>query len=188
MLQKSEDYGCDSMGRCPLERDGRANRSSLLHDVDRLLSGVHKVPLDSLSCATVPKLFLLGRQLARVVFFELEPDTAAVDPDPEIGRAGSSLASAMCGVAGKKNFCAPCCSERAAGWRTRLALFFRQCRIWATGGDPGVLSVYHCFFPEYLLLLIGSKHPPFHVHLNIRKTRLLRRNKAGPSGMSNYDH
>ena len=28
----------------------------------------------------------------------------------------------------------------------------------------------------------------FHVHADSRKTRLLRRTKAGPSGMSNYDH
>ena len=30
--------------------------------------------------------------------------------------------------------------------------------------------------------------PPIHVHADIHNTRLLRRNKAGPSGMSNYDH
>ena len=34
----------------------------------------------------------------------------------------------------------------------------------------------------------GPERPPFHVHLNTRKTRLLKRNKEGPSGMSNYDH
>src|SRR6516225_4014286 len=59
------------------------------------------------------------------------------------------------------NFCPhPKGHKGAASWRTRLALFFRQRRIWATGGDPAVLSVYHCFFIEYMLFSPGSKGPP----------------------------
>jgi hypothetical protein len=48
-------------------------------------------------------------------------------------------------------------------------------------------------YPRYIhsvgnLIHFGGLIPPIHVHPDIRKTRLLRRNKAGPSGMSNYDH
>ena len=46
------------------------------------------------------------------------------------------------------------------------------------------------WYPHYIR---ASKHPlrrfaAVHVHADSRKTRLLRRTKAGPSGMSNYDH
>ena len=49
------------------------------------------------------------------------------------------------------------------------------------------------WYPHYIHILdnlmpFGGLFPPIHVHADIRKTRLLRRNKAGPSGMSNYDH
>jgi hypothetical protein len=39
------------------------------------------------------------------------------------------------------------------------------------------------------VICFGGLFPtPIHVYADIRKTRLLRRNKTGPSGMSNYDH
>ena len=38
------------------------------------------------------------------------------------------------------------------------------------------------------LVPFGGLFPPIHVHADSRKTRLLRRTKAGRSGMSNYDH
>jgi hypothetical protein len=49
------------------------------------------------------------------------------------------------------------------------------------------------WYPHYIhnldnLIRFGALFPPIHVHTDIRKTRLLRRNKAGPSGMLNYDH
>ena len=62
------------------------NRTSLLHDLDRFSSGVDTMPLDRLNLTSQPKLFLLGRQLARVIAFELEPQTATSNPDPKIRR------------------------------------------------------------------------------------------------------
>jgi hypothetical protein len=49
------------------------------------------------------------------------------------------------------------------------------------------------WYPHYIhnldnLIRFGGLFPPIHVHADIHKTRLLRRNKAGPSGISNYDH
>ncbi|MGA9010294.1 MAG: hypothetical protein WB495_26260, partial [Xanthobacteraceae bacterium] len=48
-------------------------------------------------------------------------------------------------------------------------------------------------YPHYIdslgnLIPFGGLFPPIHAHPPIRKTRLLRRNKGGLSGMSNYDH
>jgi hypothetical protein len=49
------------------------------------------------------------------------------------------------------------------------------------------------WYPQHIdnrdnLIRFGGLFPPIHVHADIRKTGLLRRNKAGRSGMSNYDH
>jgi hypothetical protein len=49
------------------------------------------------------------------------------------------------------------------------------------------------WYPHYVhsldnLIPFGGSFPPIHVHADSRKIRLLRETKAGPSGMSNYDH
>jgi hypothetical protein len=77
---------------------------SLLHDSDCLLSAVDDVVLDALCLATEPELVLLGRQFARAVPLELDPQTSPVDPDPEIRRARGRLRASASAVPAERDF------------------------------------------------------------------------------------
>lgn len=62
---------------------------------DGLSSRVHDVEPESLLLEQMTERFLIRRKLRRVIALELDPETGPGDPDPEIGRARSCLASGM---------------------------------------------------------------------------------------------
>jgi hypothetical protein len=59
--------------------------------------------LDALDLASEPELFLLGRQFARGVPFELDPHGVDANPDPEIGRSGGGFRGLMSHVPNERD-------------------------------------------------------------------------------------
>jgi hypothetical protein len=60
---------------------------SFLHDFDRFMGCVNDAVFDMLRFAVHAELLLFWGKLTAVIPLELQPDTPAVNPDPEIGRA-----------------------------------------------------------------------------------------------------